>query len=251
MARAMVGDGDFQEFTERGYRRLLTLARERYEFAAFGHAPGEPYVLWRHDLDYSVHRALRIAEIETEEGVRATYNVLLHSELYNLLELEVVRRARRILDLGHWLGLHFDAGFYGGFDSADALAEKVAWERDLLEQLLERPVTALSLHNTDVSNSAGFDADVIAGLPSANGRTLRETHGYVSDSNGYWRYRSLSEVLKSGEHEHLHVLTHPEWWQADPMSPRDRIMRCIAGRSTFAQRSYDELLATYGRQNIR
>jgi hypothetical protein len=251
MARAMADVGDFQEFTEEGYRRLLRMAKDRYAFAAFDAAPDGAHVLWRHDLDYSVHRALRIAEIEADEGVRATYNLLLHSELYNLFEHGVFERARRILDLGHWLGLHFDAGFYGGFDTADALAEKVAWERDILAQLLERPVTAFSLHNTDVSSSAGFDADVVAGLPSANGRTLRETHGYVSDSNGYWRYRSLSEVLESGEHDRLHVLTHPEWWQADPMSPRDRIMRCITGRSTFAQRSYDELLATYGRQNIR
>jgi hypothetical protein len=247
----MAEDVGFQDFTEDAYRRLLRLARDRYAFVAFGEPDAEPHALWRHDLDYSVHRAVRIAEIEADEGVRATYNMLLHSELYNLLELDVIKRARRILDLGHWLGLHFDAGFYGGFDSEDALAEKVAWERDLLEQLFERPVTAMSLHNTDVSRSAGFDADVVAGLPSANGRTLRETYGYVSDSNGYWRFRALSDVLESAEHARLHVLTHPEWWQEGPMSPRDRIMRCIEGRSRFSERSYDELLATYGRENIR
>jgi hypothetical protein len=247
----MADDVDFEEFTEAGYRRLLLLARERYAFGAFGEVRSEPHVIWRHDLDYSVHRALRIAEIEAEEGVRATYNFLLHSELYNLLEREVFERARRILELGHWLGLHFDAGFYGGFESEEALAEKLAWERDVLETLFERPVTAFSLHNTDVSNSAGFDADVIAGVPSANGRTLRETHGYVSDSNGYWRFRPLGEVLASGEHDRLHVLTHPEWWQPDAMSPRLRITRCVEGRSAFAERSYDALLDMCGRRNIR
>jgi hypothetical protein len=251
MAAAMVGSVDFEEFTERGYRGLVTRARDRYAFVPFGFAGDEPHVLWRHDLDYSVHRALRIAEIEAEEGVRATYNFLLHSELYNLLELEVMQRARRILDLGHWLGLHFDAGFYGGFDTEDALAEKLAWERNVLETLFERPVTAFSLHNTDVSNSARFDADVIAGLPSANGRTLRETYGYVSDSNGYWRFRPLGDVLASGEHARLHVLTHPEWWQAEAMSPRRRITRCVEGRSAFAERSYDALLEMCGRVNIR
>jgi hypothetical protein len=251
MAAAMAGADDFQEFTEAGYRRLLRVARDRYTFARFGDAPAEPHVLWRHDLDYSVHRALRLAEIEAEEGVQATYNFLLHSAVYSLLELEVIERARRILDLGHWLGLHFDAAFYGGFTTQDAFAENAAWERDLLERLFDRPVTAFSLHNTDVSNPPGFDADVVAGLPSANGRMLGATYEYISDSNGYWRWQPLGEVLESGGHERLHVLTHPEWWQAEPMSPRRRIMRCIEGRSANAERTYDDLLATYGRVNVR
>ncbi len=253
MPPAMAHEADFAEFTEfteDGYRALVREARERYPFVAFG-APGpDRHVLWRHDLDYSVHRALRLAEIEAEEGVSATYNFLLHSELYNLLEPGVLERARRILELGHWLGLHFDVGFYGSLDD-DALAEMVDAERTLLEQLFEREVSAFSLHNTQVSNSAGFDADVVAGLPSANGRALRATHGYVSDSNGYWRWDSLGDVLRSGEHKRLHVLTHPEWWTPEPMSPRRRILRCIEGRSRHAEASYDALLAAHGRVNIR
>ncbi len=251
MPPAMSHGADFAEFTEAGYRRLVREARERYAFARFGAPAPDRRVLWRHDLDYSVHRALALAEIEADEGVRATYNFLLHSELYNLLEPAVTQRARRILDLGHWLGLHFDVGFYRGIADEDALAEKVASERDLLEGLFEREVTAFSLHNTQVSDSAGFDADVVAGLPSANGRTLRATHGYVSDANGYWRWDSLGDVLHSGEYERLHVLTHPEWWTPEPMSPRRRILRCIEGRGARAEESYDTLLATHGRVNIR
>jgi hypothetical protein len=250
MPPAMTHEVDFAEFTETVYRRLVREARDRYAFVAFGAQAPDRHVLWRHDLDYSVHRALRLAEIEAEEGVRATYNFLLHSELYSLLDARVLQRARRILELGHWLGLHFDAAFYGGFATEDALAEKLTWERTLLEQLFEREVTAFSLHNTQVSDSAGFDADLIAGLPNANGRTLRATHGYVSDSNGYWRWDSLGHVLRSGEHERLHVLTHPEWWTPEPMSPRRRILRCIEGRSRDAEESYDTLLATHGRVNI-
>lgn len=247
----MAATRDFQDFTEDGYRRLVRRARDRYAFVPFGTDTAEGHVLWRHDLDYSVHRALALAEIEADEGVRATYNFLLHSELYNLFEPAVTERARRILEHGHWLGLHFDVAFYPGITDDDALAEKIAWERDLLETLFGREVTAFSLHNTDVSNSAGFDADVLAGLPSANGRTLRETHGYVSDSNGYWRWDSLEDVLRGGEHDRLHVLTHPEWWTPEPMSPRRRIMRCIEGRGLRTEESYDALLATYGRVNIR
>ncbi len=241
----------FEDFTERAYRDLLALAKSRYAFERYGTWTDRPHVLWRHDVDYSMHRAVRIARIEAENNVQATYFFLLHSELYNLLELEVFRHAQEILSLGHSLGVHFDAAFYGGFDSEDQLAVKLRHEARLFEDIFERPVRVFSLHNADVSNSARFDGDEIAGLLNASGRGIRQRYRYVSDSNGYWRFECLRDVLESEENAYLHVLTHPEWWQVEAMSPRARIMRCIEGRRTYTERSYDRLLETYGRTNIR
>lgn len=241
----------FDDFTESGFRDVLAAAKARYVFEPYGTETDEPHVLWRHDVDYSVQRALALARIEDEHDIRATYFFLLHSELYNLLELEVFRRAQQIVAMGHSVGLHFDAAFYGGFDSEDALAVKLGAEADLLEQLFERPVRVFSLHNTEVSDSARFDADEIAGRLNATGRAIQARYRYVSDSNGYWRFEPLLDVIESGGHPRLHVLTHPEWWQPEAMSPRARIARCIDGRSRFAGDSYDRLLATYGRLNLR
>ena len=246
-----VGRSDFDDFTEAAFRQVIRAAKLRYTFEDYGTETDESHVLWRHDVDYSVHRALSLARIEAENDVRATYFFLLHSELYNLLELEVFRRAREIVALGHAVGVHFDAGFYGGFDSEDSLAVKLRAEIELFEQLFEQPVRVFSLHNTQVSDSARFDSDRIAGSLNASGRGLRAAYRYVSDSNGYWRYERLLDVIESGGHPRLHVLTHPEWWQAEPMSPRARIARCIDGRSRFTGESYDRLLTTYGRVNLR
>ena len=246
-----MGGCGFEDFTEDAYRGILGLAKSKYDFEPYGTTTTDPHVLWRHDVDYSMHRAVRIARIEAEHDVRATYFFLLHSELYNLLELEVFKRAREILSLGHSFGVHFDAGFYGGFDSEDQLAAKLRHEAQLFEQLFERPVLAFSLHNTDVSKSARFDSDEVAGLHNATGRGIRHQYAYVSDSNGYWRFDRLRDLLESGRHERLHVLTHPEWWQTEAMSPRARIIRCIEGRSRYIEESYDRLLETYGRTNIR
>lgn len=245
-----MGHRDFEDFTESAYRDVIAMARRHYAFELYGTKTELPHVLWRHDVDYSVHRAVSLARIETEHEVKATYFFLLHSELYNLLELDVYRRAREILSLGHALGVHFDAGFYGGFDSEEAMAEKLASEARLYEEIFEQPVRVFSLHNTDVSGSARFDAGEIAGLINASGRSIREQYAYVSDSNGYWRFDRLRDVLQSGVHQRVHVLTHPEWWQVEAMSPRARIARCIEGRSRFHGESYDRLLATYGRANI-
>lgn len=73
---------------------------------------------------------------------------------------------------------------------------------------------------------------------------------YVSDSNGYWRYQRLSDVLENSENEKLHILTHPEWWTPEIMPPRERISRCIEGRSAKQHAIYDEALRKAGRLNV-
>ena len=69
------------DFTETEYDRLVRLALQHYRFASFvderDASPGT--VLWRHDLDFSVHRALALARIEAEAGAHATYILNQHS----------------------------------------------------------------------------------------------------------------------------------------------------------------------------
>jgi hypothetical protein len=244
----MIDGVPFADFTEASYERIVAAARESYAFEPFGTTSEDAHVLWRHDVDLSVHRALRLAEIEAEAGVRSTYFLLLHSEFYNLLERSVLDRARRIAALGHWIGLHFDPAFRDG--AADP-ASVISAEQRLLEDICEAPVTALSLHTPGVTSIPQAEDDVIGGMVNAYGRSIAERYRYVSDSNGHWRFDPLPAMIEAAAEPRLHVLTHPEWWQSRPMSPRDRVERCITGRAMHVGRAYDELLARHGRQNRR
>ena len=107
-------DADFPDFTEDAYRSAVVLASRAYTFEPFGTDADEPHVLWRHDVDVSVHQAARLAAIEAEAGVRSTFFFSFHSAFYNLLEREVADTARAALAHGHWLGLHYESEFYGG-----------------------------------------------------------------------------------------------------------------------------------------
>jgi len=61
-----------RDFTECHYRQLLGLAKETYRFARYDAIDWEArFILWRHDLDFSLNRAAALARIEAEEGIRA------------------------------------------------------------------------------------------------------------------------------------------------------------------------------------
>src|SRR5690349_21641510 len=148
-------DWHIEDFTETSYRDIVATALERYAFEPFGSAAAGVHVLWRHDVDYSVHRAAALARLEAELGARATYFVSLHSDLYNVLEPAVHALLREIAGLGHWIGLHFDVGFA----AAGSLDERAAWEGRLLSEALGVPVGAVSLHNPSVSGTQDLDVE--------------------------------------------------------------------------------------------
>lgn len=241
----------FEDFTEDNYRQLLILAKKYYRFEKFGTTSKDKHVLWRHDIDFSVHRALRIAEIEAEESVTSTYFILLHSGFYNVFEKEVCDRLKLIKDFGHDLALHFDLSFYKDIKELQDLETKLTFEKNILEEMFETSITVFSYHNPDtVKLNIKLDTNKIAGLINVYGDDIQSKYTYCSDSNGYWRYARLQDVLNENKAHQLHVLTHACWWVDDVMSPRERVSRCINGRASANHKMYDAMLSQYHRENI-
>lgn len=55
-------------------------------------------MILRHDIDNSLSQALRLAEIEAEEGVKSTWFVLLRTDFYNPASAASQKTLRRIRD---------------------------------------------------------------------------------------------------------------------------------------------------------
>lgn len=239
----------FADFTRANYRRLIRLAKERFLFRKYSDfEKQEVFVLWRHDLDTSPHAARKLALIETEEGIRATYFLHLHNIFYNLLEREIVDCVMEIVSYGHDLALHFDPHFYK-VNSRHSLEYYLAMEKRILEDIFGVEVRAFSFHNTDPI-ILSFKEWSYAGMINAYAAFFRDEIAYCSDSNGYWRHRRLEDVLKDDSIRSLQVLTHPEWWQDEEMSPQEKVQRCIDGRAMRNGEKYEQMLAEFGRENL-
>lgn len=237
------------DFTVDSYRELLVIAKKRYAFASYGAIPwGQRFVLWRHDCDYSLNRAHALARIEAAEGVSATYFVNPHSEFYNLFEKTQHSLVLEILGMGHGIGLHFDAAFHNISDETQ-LSDLVHAEAALLERLYGVRPTAFSFHNP-VAAHLSCEAETYGDLVNCYSLRFKTAVPYCSDSNGYWRFRRLRDVLTEATDPCLQVLTHPGWWQEVAMPPRHRIFRSIFGRAAATMRDYDYGLELHKRQNL-
>jgi hypothetical protein len=197
-----------------------------------------------------MQRALRLAEIEAEESVAATYFIYPRSIFYNLLSTEIHRLVERILSLGHEIALHFDPTHFRHALHRDALISAIAQEKDLLQREFGVAPTAVSFHLYGVLEQPMPDDDELAGLVNAYSKRLRDSCGYVSDSNGIWLYRRLWDALTEAREEHLQVLTHPEWWTPYTMAPRARLQRAIDGYAAAMGNWYDDTVARSGRPNL-
>ncbi|HKY25249.1 MAG TPA: hypothetical protein VJM07_08830 [Gaiella sp.] len=170
------------------YRELLEAARAGgYRFATFDAAPGPGDLLLRHDVDLSLSAALRMAELEADAGVAATYFLMTQSVFYNLASTEGVAALSGLRSLGHRVGLH------------------AVYPDALLDERFD-PVVAW--HNPDPEYmTAPIDGAVNVMQPG-----WFDPATYRSDSNQRWRSGCPHEELRAGAFPWLQLLTHPEIW---------------------------------------
>lgn len=239
-----------EDFVESHYREILELVnKSERRSVGYGSIPwGESYLLWRHDIDFSINRSYRLAQINLEHSVHSTFFVNIHSTFYNAFEASQTRLLREIVLMGHDIGIHFDGDFYGDVSEGD-LERLIAREAALVSDLVEGLPVAVSFHNP-TDTTLRLDKLHLGELVNAYSRRLMDEAFYCSDSNGYWRFERLADVVADGSIDRLQVLTHPGLWQKAQMSPRDRVWRSALGRASATIDGYDRLLRDNGRKNF-
>lgn len=207
--------GGAKRFSVADYGRLIDEFRRRnYEVVDFLQAtPERRHLLLRHDVDMCLRRAERLAEAEAELGVQASYFVLVNTEMYNVASRAGRASLRRVLDLGHDVGLHFDGAHVREHD-LETLTRDVDLECNILEMQTGRPVRVVTFHRP--ATWLMGHATSLSGRIHAYQPRYFERMGYCSDSAGAFRYHFPLDHPAVLEGRALQLLTHPIWWVADP-----------------------------------
>ena len=239
----------YNDFRLANYREIVSMAVTHLSPASFREIPwSQNFCLWRHDIDLSINRSLKIARINSEAGLFSTFFVNIHSDMYNPHEKSQKEKLREIADLGHDIGIHFESSFYEVQNELE-LDKLLIRESEILADLSGVTPGAFSFHNPRVIDLT-FEDEKYGGLVNAYSKRLKTEVAYCSDSNGYWRFRSLFDVVKQRNDPCLQVLTHPGWWQDEALPPRQRVFLSIYGRARAVMSVYDDTLRENGRTNL-
>ena len=207
----------YVDFLGKANARGFSFVRFR-DFLPGGGPLPDRFIALRHDVDFSPQFSVEMAEIEHAAGVASTFFVLVDGQFYNPLQPDVVRQLRRIRDLGHEIGLHFDVRLAVHAD----LGAEVAFRMKLLSALIDAPVRSFSQHDPVNAGVA------TATLPSEHApcvdvsEVIREKDLlYVSDSAMMWRRHTFETALD--EERNLCLLAHPHSW----LHPQDDYVAMI------------------------
>ena len=200
-----------RDFTTDHYREMMQAIRGSHRTICFRdvHAMGREifeipkFVIMRHDVEFSIPAALRLAEIEADEGIQSTFFLLQTSD-YNPFEEEEAVQIRRILDLGHDIGLHYDAALFErlGMDAAATAEAQIR----LFETFFSTKVHAMSSH---MPMRSGKTFSLPGVIDTYDPMFLTEMK-YISDSTQSWREGVVTQNLD--KYNQIHLLTHEYIW---------------------------------------
>lgn len=197
------------------------------------------FVCLRHDVDCHLLGTVEMAEVEAGEGVRATYYVLMTGH-YNPRSKSCRPVLRRLLEMGHEIGLHYDLSTYPVEPGAAAL--HLRNEAAALADAAGAPVRTISCHYPHKGLPDSFktsDEFVHCHDPRHTKDVL-----YVSDSSRGWRDENMVRWLEAEPAtaaRGLELLTHPEVWHRGEL--RDRIQYFDEVLMPMATREVNEILA--------
>lgn len=213
------------DFTYNSYKLLLqSLHDNGYKFCTYNNYPREgKCVIMRHDIDYSLEQAIKLARFENEFGIKTTYFVLLSSDFYNPASSSSYKYLHEIIALGHFIGLHFDETAYSYSDFP--IEFYIRKEARVLSEILDININSFSLHRPDHHT---IETELkIPGLVNAYGDVFFREFKYLSDSRRKWR-EPVEELVNSKRYMRMHILTHAFWYHDKEQSIEETISEFIS-----------------------
>jgi len=195
---------------------------------------GERTVYLRHDIDLHLYEVERMALIEAKRSISATYYVLL-TQHYNPMSVFNRGILRRLVDLGHEIGLHYDLTSY----PQDSMAARrhLDWEAGLLASLTGQRIYTISMHQPYLGTPDPFRQ--LDQYVHPHDERFQQDLLYVSDSCRAWRDEKLLSCFSAQAARRVQLLTHPELW-LDPGHPDrlDYLNQVVAPNVLYESQSY-------------
>jgi len=179
----------------------------------------DKFCVLRHDIEFSVDRALQLAYIESSLGVESTFTVQLRNNTYNALSEKNIEAVCQIRDLGHHIGLHQNPPPMND----ELLIDYILKDIETLEHYYGFQVDRFAFHRcgsnpgilekyVEVPNKINcYSKEFFHYFSGEKPKSLNVN--YIADSNHAWKYGSPFD-LNLKKVNKLQLLTHPYSWSS-------------------------------------
>tara|TARA_R110002073_G_scaffold121180_1_gene263480 strand:+ start:761 stop:1507 length:747 start_codon:yes stop_codon:yes gene_type:complete len=176
------------------------------------------FCVLRHDIEFSIDRALTLARIENELDVTSTYTVQLRNNTYNALSQKNIEAVQEIKKLGHQIGLHQNPPKM----SDNELIKYIQKDIETLEHYYGFSVDRFAFHRcgsnpkllenyVKVPDKINCYAKEFFHYFSGDKPTELRVH-YLADSNHKWKYGHPLHIDYTIYPFRMQLLTHPYSW---------------------------------------
>jgi hypothetical protein len=201
-----------KRFTYEEYLQIINLYSDR--ITSFNEAKGlSDFIILRHDVEFSVTRALKMARIEESRGIKSTYFLQVMSGAYNPFSNAHRDAIHMIHKMGHSVGLHAYISHLKEGNIA-SLKNELEKQKKMFECGLDLNCTSFSFHRPPMW-ALQLRKDNLCNMLNAYGPSFFELSSqpkdikYIADSKHDWSY---GHPIEYGRERKIQILVHPDEW---------------------------------------
>lgn len=205
------------------YRKIIGVVKQSGKLKDYTEAKdAEEFIVLRHDVEFSLERAYKMAQIEQSGGVSASYFVQITNNAYNALSMQNRKLIREINEMGHKIGLHYHLnGITDPLKTRDGIRDQIR----IMSEMCGIPVERFSIHRPVREvyyNSIPIDGIINAYSPEFftlldEDKSIEEKDlevKYIADSRHRWNYGYPDEDTIR-RNKKIQLLIHPDFWSED------------------------------------
>ena len=213
----------------------------------------EKYCVIRHDVEFSIERALMLAKVEVNLGVRSTYVFQICNNNYNPFSHKNKEYIHQIHALGHDIGVHIHLGNFNEYD--ESVESYIIKQSQLLSLALDYPVNKFSMHRPlrkhieNIISIPGYinmsDKKFFTYTDNFNVYDLPVL--YLADSNHAWKYGNPLDIDFS-KISKMQLNCHPFSWTEKGLDNWNNFHILTNEKQLEALNSINEEIKTYPKE---
>ncbi|WP_156290541.1 hypothetical protein [Oceanobacillus salinisoli] len=239
-------------FSYKEYSHILDLLQDYYPIMDYSEVGDhtDRFAVIRHDVEFSVERAYRMAELEARKDIYTSYMFQIRNNAYNTFSRENIKMIKEIYQLGHKIGLHVHLGM---LKDLSELKKYIKSDIKSMEKFLHIPIDRFSYHRPPKEVlRKGLSLDKYINTYDKKYFDFKENDQeiehvsikYIADSKHRWSYGYPSKELFK-QYAKIQLLIHPYSWTEEGYESQENFEELVKEKETVFRNTLESETGHY------